>query len=73
VVNEPDVRMAYGRLSIARDNFLGDGFLVSYRKTAAQGARLPPAERSTAYTALKEADKALADLRKAAELWPKRW
>jgi FAD/FMN-containing dehydrogenase len=42
VARETDVRMAYGRLSVARENFLTESLLVSYRPTASQPAPLPP-------------------------------
>ena len=39
---ESGVRMAYGRLSVARDNYLGEALLVSYRPAATQPSPLPP-------------------------------
>jgi FAD/FMN-containing dehydrogenase len=46
---ERDVRMAYGRLSVARDNFLAESLLVSYRPTAIQPTPLPPPRTSDAF------------------------
>ena len=51
VATQPSVRMAYGRLSIARDGFLEDGLVVSYRPIAASQV-LPQAQRSGAYSFL---------------------
>jgi FAD/FMN-containing dehydrogenase len=47
---EPGVRMAYGRLSVAREDFLQQGFVVSYRPAAALGKRPPTAQRNKAYS-----------------------
>jgi FAD/FMN-containing dehydrogenase len=44
-------RMAYGRLSVARDGFLSQGLIVSYRTTGA-AQPLPPIRRSAAYAFL---------------------
>jgi FAD/FMN-containing dehydrogenase len=49
VAREQDVRMAYGRLSVARENFLGESVLVSYRPTSTQPAPLPPPRTSDAF------------------------
>jgi FAD/FMN-containing dehydrogenase len=46
----PDVRMAYGRLSVAREDFLQQGFVVAYRPAAALGKRPPTAQRNKAYS-----------------------
>jgi FAD/FMN-containing dehydrogenase len=52
VAREPGVRMAYGRLSVARANFLSDSLLVSYRPVASQPAPLPPPRTSDAFRLL---------------------
>jgi FAD/FMN-containing dehydrogenase len=49
VAHEPGVRMAYGRLSVARENFLGESVLVSYRPTSTQPVTLPPPRTSDAF------------------------
>lgn len=49
VAREKDVRMAYGRLSLARENYLGESLLVSYRPSANQPAPLPPPRTSDAF------------------------
>src|SRR5262249_52676992 len=49
VAKEPSVRMAYGRLSVAREGYLRDGFVVSFRPATAQPSRPPPVQRSPAY------------------------
>jgi FAD/FMN-containing dehydrogenase len=49
VAREQDVRMAYGRLSVARENYLGESLLVSYRPTASQPAQLPSPRTSDAF------------------------
>jgi FAD/FMN-containing dehydrogenase len=41
VAREAGVRMAYGRLSVARANYLGEAALVSYRPVASQPSPLP--------------------------------
>jgi FAD/FMN-containing dehydrogenase len=41
-VRDPATRMAYGRLSMARDQFLEEALLVSYVQAARQPAKLPP-------------------------------
>ena len=54
-VKEPDVRMAYGRLSVADANFLQRSLLVSYRPVARQPSPLPPPQTSEAYRYLSRA------------------
>jgi FAD/FMN-containing dehydrogenase len=49
IAREKDVRMAYGRLSLARENYLGESLLVSYRPSANQPAPLPPPRTSDAF------------------------
>jgi FAD/FMN-containing dehydrogenase len=49
VAREAGVRMAYGRLSVARDNYLGAAALVSYRPAARQPSPLPPPRTSDAF------------------------
>jgi FAD/FMN-containing dehydrogenase len=49
VAGDPSVRMAYGRLSIAQENFLQEALLVAYRPTSVQPARLPPAQAPSSY------------------------
>ena len=51
VATQPSVRMAYGRLSVARQGFLEDGLVVSYWPVAARTS-LPEAQRSGAYSFL---------------------
>src|SRR5437667_276442 len=46
VVKEPDVGMAYGRLSVARDGFFGQALLTSYRPASPQPKPLPPPDYS---------------------------
>ncbi|MGB9365374.1 MAG: FAD-binding oxidoreductase, partial [Xanthobacteraceae bacterium] len=46
---ERGVRMAYGRLSVARDNYLGEALLVSYRPAATQPSPLPPPRTADAF------------------------
>ena len=41
VARETGVRMAYGRLSVARENYLGEAALVSYRPAQNQPSPLP--------------------------------
>jgi FAD/FMN-containing dehydrogenase len=50
LAHEPMVRMLYGRLSVARENFLQDALLVDYRPSARQPERLAPAENSRLYS-----------------------
>jgi FAD/FMN-containing dehydrogenase len=42
VVRAPATRMAYGRLSVAREDFLEEALLISYSEISPQPARLPP-------------------------------
>jgi FAD/FMN-containing dehydrogenase len=49
VAREAGVRMAYGRLSVARDNYLGAAALVSYRPVASQPSPLPSPRTSDAF------------------------
>ncbi|WP_229665977.1 FAD-binding oxidoreductase [Wenxinia marina] len=44
-VADPEVSMAYGRLSVGREDFFQDGFFIAYRPAADQ-ADLPPASGS---------------------------
>jgi FAD/FMN-containing dehydrogenase len=46
---ESGVRMAYGRLSLARENYLGEALLVSYRPAATQPSPLPPPRTADAF------------------------
>src|SRR5262249_36000222 len=55
VAKEPSVRMAYGRLSVAREGYLQDGLVVSFRPATAQPSRPAPAQRSAAYIFLSRA------------------
>src|SRR5262249_2902068 len=48
-VKESGVRMAYGRLSVARENYLSEAALVSYRPAANQPFPLPPPRTSDAF------------------------
>jgi FAD/FMN-containing dehydrogenase len=47
--NDPSVRMAYGRLSVAREGFLQQALLVGYTPASQQPDRLPAPKKSTAY------------------------
>jgi FAD/FMN-containing dehydrogenase len=49
VARETGVRMAYGRLSLARANYLGEAALVAYRPVANQPAPLPPPRVADAF------------------------
>jgi FAD/FMN-containing dehydrogenase len=49
VARESGVRMAYGRLSVARENLLGEAALVSYRPAAQQPSPLPPPRTAEAF------------------------
>ena len=49
VAREAGVRMAYGRLSVARDDYLGEAALVSYRPAAQQPSPLPPPRVADAF------------------------
>lgn len=42
---DPQVKMAYGRLSLAREHFFEESLLVTYRPVAPENGRLPPAGR----------------------------
>ncbi len=55
VAREAGVRMAYGRLSVARENYLGEAALVSYRPVASQPSPLPPPRTSDAFRFLSRA------------------
>jgi FAD/FMN-containing dehydrogenase len=46
---EAGVRMAYGRLSVGRENYLGESLLVSYRPAAKQPTPLPPPRTADAF------------------------
>lgn len=48
--NADGVKMAYGRLNVAREAFLAEGLVVSYKAAEAQPKSLPLAERSGAYS-----------------------
>lgn len=48
-VRSSGMRMSYGRLSVARGDFLRDAILVSYRQLTAQPEKMPPASTSTAF------------------------
>ncbi|MEW6450000.1 MAG: FAD-binding oxidoreductase [Pseudomonadota bacterium] len=48
--NGDGVKMAYGRLNVAREAFLAEGLVVSYKAAEAQPKSLPLAERSGAYS-----------------------
>jgi FAD/FMN-containing dehydrogenase len=50
LAHEPMVRMLYGRLSIARENFLQEALLVDYQPAARQPEQLPPARKSRLYS-----------------------
>jgi FAD/FMN-containing dehydrogenase len=50
VETEPDVKMAYGRLSVARDGFFDEALMISYRPVAPQPATLTAATSSSAMT-----------------------
>jgi FAD/FMN-containing dehydrogenase len=52
VATEPSVRMAFGRLSVAREGFLGAGLIGSFRPVAPQPDPVPSAQRSGAYSFL---------------------
>ena len=41
VENDPTVRMAYGRLSVSRENFFGQALMIVYRPVAKQPGPLP--------------------------------
>jgi FAD/FMN-containing dehydrogenase len=48
-VADPAVRMLYGRLSVARENFLRDALLVAFARAPRQPAKLPPIKHSATY------------------------
>jgi FAD/FMN-containing dehydrogenase len=50
--NDPSLRMAYGRLSVAREGFLQQALLVGYRQALQQPDRLPPPKNSSAFSML---------------------
>ncbi|MGE3150355.1 MAG: FAD-dependent oxidoreductase [Pseudorhodoplanes sp.] len=52
---DPQAAMAYGRLSVAREHFLEEGLVVSYRTDAAAGDRAPAARPSQAYSMVSRA------------------
>jgi len=41
IENDPTVRMAYGRLSVARENLFGEALMIVYRPAAKQPSPLP--------------------------------
>ena len=55
VAREAGVRMAYGRLSVARDDYLEEAALVSYRPAAHQPSPLPPPRVAEAFHYLSRA------------------
>lgn len=55
VAREAGVRMAYGRLSVARDDYLGEAVLVSYRPVAIQPSPLPEPQVADAFHYLSRA------------------
>lgn len=46
----PAVRMAYGRLSVAREGFLQEALLTAFRAAPQQPVRLPPPKESAAFS-----------------------
>jgi FAD/FMN-containing dehydrogenase len=50
--NDPSLRMAYGRLSVAREGFLREALLVGYTPAPQQPGRLPPPKNSSAFAML---------------------
>jgi FAD/FMN-containing dehydrogenase len=50
--NDPSLRMAYGRLSVAREGFLQQALLVGYAPAPQQPDRLPPPKNSSAFSML---------------------
>src|SRR4051794_2535998 len=50
--NDPSLRMAYGRLSVAREGFLREALLVGYTPARQQPDRLPPPKNSSAFAML---------------------
>jgi FAD/FMN-containing dehydrogenase len=53
--HESGVRMAYGRLAVAQDDFLGPSLLVSFRPAATQPKPLPAPQTSDAFRMLSRA------------------
>jgi FAD/FMN-containing dehydrogenase len=47
---DPQVRMLYGRLSMARENFLREALLVNYTPVQPQPGHLPPPKNSSAFS-----------------------
>jgi FAD/FMN-containing dehydrogenase len=47
--NDPSLRMAYGRLSVAREGFLQQALLVGYSPAPQQPVRLPSPKNSSAF------------------------
>jgi FAD/FMN-containing dehydrogenase len=47
--NDPSLRMAYGRLSVAREGFLQQALLVGYSPVPQQPVRLPSPKNSSAF------------------------
>jgi FAD/FMN-containing dehydrogenase len=52
VVRMPEVRMAYGRLSVSRGNFLREAILGNYRQLTTQPPKLPTAAASASFQLL---------------------
>ena len=52
VARATDVRMAYGRLAVGRDNFLAEALLSSFRPATTQPRPLPAPETSQAFRLL---------------------
>src|SRR3954447_12903453 len=50
--NNPSLRMAYGRLSVAREGFLREALLVGYTPARQQPDRLPPPKNSSGFAML---------------------
>ncbi len=50
VETDPEVRMAYGRLAVARKGFFDDSLLITYRPANIQPDRLPAASSSSSMT-----------------------
>jgi FAD/FMN-containing dehydrogenase len=48
-VADPSVRMLYGRLSVARENFLRDALLVAFTSAPRQPAKMPLVKHSATY------------------------
>ncbi len=43
IESDPDTRMAYGRLAVAREGFFDEALMITYRPASAQPAHLPEA------------------------------